>query len=194
MEPEVCNKVFTYVDPNSGIELKQFQFPSAGVQISIPPTVNSTLPATALLLPGTYSSASVATAANNATMLSPFLLSSASTLQPWTGFTGSPSSSSMANTITVNQAPGLVVCSSSMFTGSSSLLAYNDSLVTNATSAFTPLSYILSNDIFAIAEVPTSKGDKKERVVLWTSVADTNELPMDLAKGPWTIASMQSCK
>ena len=81
-----------------------------------------------------------------------------------------------------------------MFTGSSSLLAYNDSFVTNATSSFTPLSYILSNDIFAVAEVPTSRGDKKERVVLWTSVADTNELPMNLAKGPWTVTSMQSCE
>lgn len=167
---------------------------TAGVQITIPPIANSTLPSTALLLPGSYSSASTATAANNASLLSPFLLSSASTLQSWTGFTGSPTSSSTANTITVDQASGLLVYSSTLFAGTSSLLAYNDSFVTNATSSFTPLSYIISNEVYAIAEVPTSESGNKGRVVLWTSAADTNELPIDLAKGPWTINAMQGSK
>lgn len=165
---------------------------AAGVQITIPATPNSTLPSTALLLPGTYSSASVATASNNNTLLSRFLLSSASTLQSWTGFIASPSTSSTANTITIDQTPGLLVYSASLFSGSSSLLAYNDSFITNATSSYTPLSYILSNGIFAIVEVPNSKNSEKERMVLWSSVADTSELPVDLAKGSWDILSMQS--
>lgn len=167
----------------------------AGVQISIPTVPNSTLPSTALLLPGTYSSASTVTSANNASSLSPFLLSSSSTLQTSTGFTGTPSTSTTANTITVDQPSGLLIYSSSLFSGQSSLLSYNDTFITNATSTFTPLSSILSNDLYVVAEIPTSRDTKKqERVVFWTSVPDVNELPMDVKEGPWTITSMQSCK
>jgi hypothetical protein len=96
--------------------------------------------------------------------------------------------------VDIQQTPGLLVYSSSLFSGTTALLAMNNSFVSNATSSFTPLSFITSDNIYAVAEIPTSNGGKSERVVFWNSVSDTNELPLKITNGAWTVTHLESCE
>lgn len=53
----------------------------------------------------------------------------------------------------------------------------------------------MSDDIFLVANLPVSASSgASARIVLWDSVADTNELPLALVNGAWTIETLQSCK
>ena len=136
------------------------------------------------------------TASANFSLLAPFL--SASTSSAQTGFslsTSSGAASTAATAFTVSQStPGLLVYASSLYSGQSSLLSFNDTFVVNATSEFTPLSLLLSQGVYAVGQVPVQPGKAAEgsqRVTFWGGVADTNELPFSLRGGQWTIAQME---
>lgn len=169
---------------------------SAGVQVTLPTNTsaggnNSSTPQSVLLLPGTYS-VPASNSAQNVSLLQPFytsMLRGSSKAEPLTGFSLSQST----DAVNVNQASGLIVYSNSLFSGSSSLLAFNNSFIQNATSSYTPLSFLLSPNIYAVVSLPIS-GGSSQRVAFSANVYDVNELPLHLAGGSWTITDIQGAR
>ena len=150
-------------------------------------SANSSIASRALLLPGTYSqspSGSGSSSAANLSLLAPFFTSSTSTAQA--GFSLSTSGSS----ISISQSSGIVVYSSSLYSGQTSFLAFNDSYTQNATTSSTPLSLMISPDVYAVARVPV-KGRADRRLTIWNAVPDINELPVQAQNGQWTIEDLQ---
>lgn len=158
---------------------------TAGVTLTNTQSTNSSIPRSALLLPGTYSSSSVIL--SNSTQLASLLGNASSTPTSYTGFT----LSSTSTTASVQQLPGLIVYASSLYSDASSLLPFNDSTATKADSSFTPLSILLSPNLYAVASIPVA-GGSKQRVALWASSPDVTEWPIQLANGPWSIVDLQS--
>jgi len=164
---------------------------TAGVRIFIPGNTNSSSPSSALLLPGTYTTRSGAGA--NSTLLDPFFTSTSVSASSNTGFQISQSATpSNANGVaaSISQSSGLIIYSSTFFAGSSSLLPFNNSFIQNATSSFTPLSFLLSSNVRAVANLPTS-GNVMQRIVLWSGSADVSQLPLQLRDGNWEISDIQ---
>lgn len=152
---------------------------------------NATNATSALLLPGTYS---YPLSGNGSALVEPLLQASNPTLSPGTGFTLSQTSNSGSSfSVLQNPDAGLVIYSSSQYSGQVSSLSFNDSVVQNVTAGYTPLSFLMAQDVRAVVEVPISGGQKK-RLTLWQGAPDTNELPVQLAGGAWTIEDLQGCK
>lgn len=160
---------------------------AAGVRLSssTPSSNTTSSPQSVLLLPGTYTSSSLSL--SNGTLLQPFLVNSSISTSSYTGFSVSGSSSA----VSVSEASGLIAYSNSLFAGTSSLLPFNASFIQNATSTFTPLSFLLSPNMYAVANVPIS-GGTSQRIVFWSGTPDVTESPMQVANGQWTITDLQA--
>ena len=116
-----------------------------------------------ILLPGTYTSKTTASATGNTSLLS---FSSSSTSSPYAGFS---SSDSLTSSFTVALTAGLVAYPFPLYEGNPSFTA----LCSNATAAANGSaveSLLLSDNVWAVLNVDGA------RVVVWDSVPDVREI------------------
>lgn len=146
-------------------------------------TTNASVPQSVLLLPGTYTPASVSL--SNGSLLAPFLANSSGTATSHTGFR----LSSASNSVSVEQSSGLLLYSSTLFSGTSSLFSSNASIAGSSFS-FTPLSLLVAQNVYAVATVPVAGGGS-QRIVLREAGPDLTEWPLQLASGKWIINDVQ---
>ncbi|KAG5352813.1 hypothetical protein C0989_000358 [Termitomyces sp. Mn162] len=124
------------------------------------------IPTDVLLLPGQYTSDS------SPQLLHSVLTSSAASLSPSPGFNAS------LKTLPLNLAlgPGLAIFSDTLYSGQSGFSALPTNLIVNSSSPLAAKSLSLSSNIW----ITTTNGSPDERVILWDSVPDINELPLGL--------------
>ncbi|EIW85609.1 growth factor receptor domain-containing protein [Coniophora puteana RWD-64-598 SS2] len=134
-----------------------------------------------ILLPDTYSSTS------NPELLHNLLTASSASLSPATGFSNSSGQSSVSLPLTLALQPGMAIYPQALYSGQAQFSTLPSTPQTNTSIPFSASSLSLAPNVWAAV----SAGSSSTRVILWSSVPDTAQLPTT-ASGSLALLDMQS--